>query len=350
MAIHLRDAHVSRNFMDTMEEEEPWTPYVDPKFPAKTASAVPLAPTPIHSVTTFQQLCLLSRIMTKIINRFYVVGATAANARASLQSIDDALIAWKESLPVGLTFEPWSEHPIPSRQPPAPNLMILNGLYYSLVILLHRPFIADGHLRSAAAPASSWKRCSTAARNITSIALSYQSTYTLRGAPYLLSYAVYVACTIHVRNAAAAEGSQGGEYSSLLAASLKCLDELSLPNAGASKPASIIRKLVVSNGLRLAPGKMTLVSSPHPTTTACHRTKGFLPEPPADIQSPSSLDLDTILRMFPSRSPATGQLLHPENFDQRFGTDYYAPEDLLYGFMDGESTSFPDFPNGVFRI
>jgi hypothetical protein len=54
--------------------------------------------------------------------------------------------------------------------------------------------------------------------------------------------------------------------------------------------------------------------------------------------------------MFPSRSPAAGQLPHPENFDQRFGTDYYAPADLLYGFMDGESTPFPDFPNGVFRI
>lgn len=254
MTIHLRDAHVSRNFMDTMEENELWAPYTDPSLPQETAPAPSVTPTPIHSVTTFQQMCLLSRIMTKIINRIYVVGATAANARTCLQSIDDALDAWWDSLPDDLRFEPWSDDPAVSQRRPAPNAMILNAVYYSLIILLHRPFISDGHLRSAVAPASSWKRCSRAARNITSIVLSYQSAYTLRSAPYLVSYAVYVACTIHVRNAAATELNQPGENSSLLSSSLNNLDELSLPNAGVSKPANIIRKLMVANGLKLSSG------------------------------------------------------------------------------------------------
>ncbi|EGD90068.2 hypothetical protein H112_02541 [Trichophyton rubrum D6] len=254
MAIHIRDTHVSRNFMDTMEEKELWTPYVDPRLPSDSLPAMPGTPTPIHSVTTFQQLCLLSKIMTKIINRFYVVGATAANARASLQSIDDALISWKDNLPSDLNFEPWSDNPLTAQARPAPNVMILNALYYSLVILLHRPFIADGHLRSAVAPASSWKRCTSAAKNITSIVLAYKSAYTLRGAAYLLSYAVYVACTIHVRNAAATDGSQPSENSSILSASLHSLDELSLPNSGVSKTASIIRKIMADNGLKLVSG------------------------------------------------------------------------------------------------
>ncbi|KAF3484036.1 uncharacterized protein GIQ15_03360 [Arthroderma uncinatum] len=254
MAIHIRDTHVSRNFMDTMEEKELWTPYVDPRLPSDSLPSIPGTPTPIHSVTTFQQLCLLSKIMTKIINRFYVVGATAANARASLQSIDDALISWKENLPTDLNFEPWSDNPLIAQARPAPNVMILSALYYSLVILLHRPFISDGHLRSAVAPASSWKRCTSAAKNITSIVLAYKSAYTLRGAAYLLSYAVYVACTIHVRNAAATDGNQPGENSSILSASLHSLDELSLPNAGVSKTASIIRKIMADNGLKLVSG------------------------------------------------------------------------------------------------
>lgn len=29
IAIHLRDAHVSHELMDTTEEREPWTPYID---------------------------------------------------------------------------------------------------------------------------------------------------------------------------------------------------------------------------------------------------------------------------------------------------------------------------------
>lgn len=77
--------------------------------------------------------------------------------------------------------------------------------------------------------------------------------------------------------------------------------------------------------------------------------KGNL-EPVADVNSPSSLDLDAILRMFPSRSPMQGQISQPEQFDQNFGMNPYAPEDLLYGFMDGETASFPDFTNGVFRM
>ncbi|PGH17891.1 hypothetical protein AJ79_00790 [Helicocarpus griseus UAMH5409] len=312
MAIHLRDAHVSRNFMDTMEEKELWTPYIDSKSIGEPAPMLPMTPTPIYSVSTFQQLCLLSRIMTRIINRFYVVGATAENARTSLESINDALTAWKENLPPALTFEPWSSIQAVSQYRPPPNIMILNAVYYSLVILLHRPFISDGHLRTAVAPASSWKLCSSAATNITSIVLSYQSAYTLRAAPYLLSYSVYVACTIHVRNAAATECLQRGENSSQLAASLKCLDELTMPNSGVSKPASIIRKLMVANGLELSS------------------------EPPADIQSPSSLDLDAILRMFPSRSPATMQLTQTESFD-----------DLLYGFMNEEIVAFPDLTNNM---
>ncbi|OAL71138.1 hypothetical protein A7D00_4801 [Trichophyton violaceum] len=328
MAIHIRDTHVSRNFMDTMEEKELWTPYVDPRLPSDSLPAMPGTPTPIHSVTTFQQLCLLSKIMTKIINRFYVVGATAANARASLQSIDDALISWKDNLPSDLNFEPWSDNPLTAQARPAPNVMILNALYYSLVILLHRPFIADGHLRSAVAPASSWKRCTSAAKNITSIVLAYKSAYTLRGAAYLLSYAVYVACTIHVRNAAATDGSQPSENSSILSASLHSLDELSLPNSGVSKTASIIRKIMADNGLKL------------------------VSEPVIDIHSPSSLDLDAILRMFPSKSPTQGQQPNqPENFDQSYGMNPYGPEDLLYGFMDGETAAFSDFTNnGAFRI
>ena len=255
VAINLKDSHVSRDFLDTIEERELYFPYMDPKYSNNNRSGTFSRPTPIYSVSTFQQLCLLSKIMTKIINSFYVVGASFRNAQASLQLVDSALQAWKQNLPKELDYEPWQ----PQRDMvpyPAPNLMNLHGLYHSLIILLHRPFISDGHLRSSAAPASSWKRCTAAARSITSISLAYKSAYGLAGAPYLLSYTIYVACTIHVRNSAA-EVTNGHtrEHSSLLAASLKCLDELCQANPGVAKPASIIRRLMNANKLDLNLGK-----------------------------------------------------------------------------------------------
>lgn len=251
-AINLRDAHVSRDFMDTFEEKELWMPYIDPQN--NMPQSLPLAPlSPIYSVSTFQHFCSLSRIMTSIINRFYVVGATFSNSKTSLQRIDNALQAWKHNLPSELDYEPWLLADGLIHHPP-PNVMNLHCIYHALIILLHRPFISDGHLRSTTTPELSWKRCTSAAKSITSISLAYQTAWTLTSAPYLLSYAIYVGCTIHVRNAAA-EGNHSREHSSSLVASLRCLKELCSANPGVSKPLNIITRLMAANKLRLSTGK-----------------------------------------------------------------------------------------------
>jgi hypothetical protein len=242
--------------MDTFEEQEVYMPYVDPKYPNFQATSA-FDGLPIYSVSTFQQLCLLSKIMTKIINTFYVVGATPHNAQASLQLVDNALEAWRENLPTHLDFQPRLLQSSSTLCPP-PNLMNVHALYHSLLILLHRPFISDGHLRSMATASLSWGRCTSAARSITSISLAWRTAYTLRGAPYLLSYAIYVACTIHVRNAASkTTSSNNREHTSLLAASMNCLEQLCLANPGVSKPIKIIQRLMEASKVVLQPGKNT---------------------------------------------------------------------------------------------
>ncbi|KFZ24332.1 hypothetical protein V502_01194 [Pseudogymnoascus sp. VKM F-4520 (FW-2644)] len=303
------DARVPRDLLDTMEENELWTPYVDPKSPINHNMSLPQAvPTPIHSISTFQQLCLLSKIMAKIINLFYVVGATADNARTHLQGVDDALSAWYDALPPHLVFEPWAKDP-PSSPSPAPNIMILLTTYNSLVILLHRPFVF-GHLRQLSIPAMSWKRCTTAARNITSIASTYQAKYTLRRAPYLLSYTVYVACTIHTRNTIASEGPRSEENLSALFASLRCLDELTVPNSGVLSPVGNIRRLMAANGI------------PNILDNTW------------DVQTPNSQELEALCQMFPPISPnaaeniigQAGNMYLPHGYDDFNGLmDMYMP-------------------------
>ena len=251
VAINLRDSQVSHEFLDLYEEKELFIPPPDTRAPPSAITGTQQA-VPIHSVSTFQQLCLLSKIMTTIINRFYVVGATFSNAKSSLQQVDNALQTWKDNLSPELDFQPWAiSDTVPSQQPP--NVMILHNLYHSLVILAHRPFISDGHLRSAGAPIRSWERCTVAAGCITSIALAYKTALSLASAPYVLGYTIYVACTVHVRNAASQDHRE--EHSSLLMASLNCLDELCLANPGVAKPASIIRRLIEVNKLDLNTGE-----------------------------------------------------------------------------------------------
>lgn len=77
-------------------------------------------------------------------------------------------------------------------------------MYNVLIILLHRPFIADGHLYSTTRSISinSLITCATAADNIVALLRTYDRTFSIRRAPYLVSYSCYVAATIHARIAA----------------------------------------------------------------------------------------------------------------------------------------------------
>jgi hypothetical protein len=238
VAINTRDYRVSQELLDIFEEKEMFI------------SSAP-HPSPIYSVSTFQQLCLLSKIMAMIINRFYVVGASFSNACSNLQQVENALAKWKQCLPQHLDFVPPDESP---RSYPAPNVMILHATYHSLVILLHRPFISDGHLRASTMPHHSWEECTAAARMISCIAASYQTAYSLLKAPYILSYAIYVASTIHVRNAA---GDIGGiiEHKSLLISNLEYLGQMCQTNPGVNRPLSIIKQLTTVNNIDLDSGR-----------------------------------------------------------------------------------------------
>ncbi|KAL3458589.1 fungal-specific transcription factor domain-containing protein [Aspergillus heterothallicus] len=274
--IRLQDAHVSQEFLDTFEELEPWEPYDDCSTSTRSSRQVSSTPPLAYSVSVFQQLCLLSQIMTQIIDKIYCVGATASSTRREIRALDGTLTSWYTNLPDHLAYEPWARGPLDPPATVAPNRIILLTTYHSLIVLLHRPFITASTpstqptSTSIGTPSLAWKRCTTASRHITSLALSYQSIYPLRKSSYLLSYAVYVACTIHVLNTASlAAGSDRhahGESSTLLSASLKCLDALAVPNSGVADTARIIRRLMAAKGVEEAPHYDADLTQVHPST------------------------------------------------------------------------------------
>ncbi|KAB8245068.1 fungal-specific transcription factor domain-containing protein [Aspergillus flavus] len=324
--IRLQDVHVSQDFMDTFEELEPWEPYNERSTDIITnnigSSPVPLA----YSVTTFQQLCLLSEIMTQIIDKIYYVGATASKTIHQIEALDDALTAWYRGLPAYLAHEPWAKDPLEPPVRVAPNRIIILTTYHSLIVLLHRPFITapsstsnHNSVDTIGTPAFSWKRCTAAARRITSLALSYQSIYPLHKSSYLLSYAVYVACTIHVLNTASlsvgSDGNAHAESSYLLSASLRCLDALAVPNSGAADTARIIRKLMAAKGV------------PESRT-------------PSEVQATTPHRNPDNCWQFPDYSPTDDDIGQIPPFP-----DIFIPgQDLLFGFMN------ENMPLAVFDI
>ena len=72
-------------------------------------------------------------------------------------------------------------------------------MYHALVILLHRPFVSDGHLQSIvrASATAVFKICADAANGIDAVLRTYGQHFCLSGCPYFLSYATYASGTIH---------------------------------------------------------------------------------------------------------------------------------------------------------
>jgi hypothetical protein len=183
-------------------------------------------------------------------------------------------------------------------------------MYNVLLILLHRPFVADGHLHDTARSISvnSLLTCANAASQIVRVIRSYDKAFSVRRAPYLISYATYVSATILVRIAAKASSSsdvKGSLYS--------CIAVLSInqeTNWAARRAKSIVEGLT----------KRLKVKLPNIASDPQAYVHGAEPQAPttvpqaaatADIQPDNSkpegfspgLDIDAVIQSF---VPAAG--------------------------------------------
>ena len=79
-------------------------------------------------------------------------------------------------------------------------------MYNVLLILLNRPFVSEGRLDSSSpsptVAAKAFAPCAAAATRIVQLVMAYDRAFSIKRAPYLISYATYVSATIHVRIAA----------------------------------------------------------------------------------------------------------------------------------------------------
>jgi hypothetical protein len=122
-------------------------------------------------------------------------------------------------------------------------------MYNVLIILLHRPFVADGHLYNTSRSISvdSFMKCASAASAISSLLRAYHRAFSIRRAPYLISYSTYVAATIHTR-IAARRGSDSAAHANL-ATCLAVFEENQETNSAVKKAAIIVRGLMRKHGV-----------------------------------------------------------------------------------------------------
>ncbi|KAJ5332594.1 uncharacterized protein N7506_006377 [Penicillium brevicompactum] len=193
------DTNVSLTFLDHYEELENWKPFAYTNVQSYPGS-------PAYSVSTFTELCKLSLILNGILNKVYSERSSNRSPEellSTLRDLDAKLDGWHKALPDSLRFG----NSVTEVAPP-PHVLSLLALYNVLLILLHRPFVAEGHLHTTepSIAISSFTTCTAAAARIVKILQAYDHAFSIMRAPYLISYATYVAATIYVRVAAQQRG------------------------------------------------------------------------------------------------------------------------------------------------
>jgi hypothetical protein len=173
-------------------------------------------------------------------------------------------------------------------------------MFNVLIILIHRPFVSNGHLHSESSSTTMafFSRCSEAAFEIDKILETYERFYCIKTAPYIISYATYVSATIHVRLAA-----QQISGSNAHKALRRCLDVLYIHQSIAWAPKRarrVIETLVTRLGI--------VFHDEEPASTTVNPQL-------------SDLDIDAIMQSFVMEHQGTDQLEPPNTSSRRMAGD-----------------------------
>jgi hypothetical protein len=109
IAMHESTGNVKQKYLDSFEEMEEWTPYVDTLCQPDDGSLQPYRGQPSRAVSTFQTLLQLSKIAARIIQAFYSVGSLTSSESVLLRiksEITEGLSYWWDNLPSWLLFDP----------------------------------------------------------------------------------------------------------------------------------------------------------------------------------------------------------------------------------------------------
>ncbi|KXH57376.1 fungal specific transcription factor [Colletotrichum salicis] len=221
---------------------------------------------------------------------------SVAELSTMLQTLSSKLATWKDALPANLVFDPKSSDVVPP-----PHVLSLLAMYHVLTILLNRPFVADGHLynTSRSTSVNSFITCASAADSIVSVLRVYDRVFSVRHAPYLISYATYVAATIHVR--ITAKRSTESEARECLETSMSVFRENQETNWAVRRAQTIVEGLITRLGVCLGEGQ---TAQPGDRIQASKRTRLAMATAQNDTEDTNSLP-----QVFQSFAPQTA----PEN-------------------------------------
>ncbi|KAB8231674.1 fungal specific transcription factor domain-containing protein [Aspergillus alliaceus] len=271
---------------------------------------------PARYVSTLRRYCSLSIIMSRMLETLYTEHSLSGDPSVlfeSSASLGRQLQSWYDNLHPGLT----AEHLGPFASTASPHTLTLAALYHTLQILLHRPFVSDGHLRSVSSSVATvaFEACVTAVEAIHDTLNTYSTTLSIGLAPYSVSYATYVK-------------PRGSYAHNCLPNCLVILREHQLLFLGSKRALKVILSLIQAMGVEMEDQEAG--SSNREETTG--RITGFH----------STYDMDIIIRSFDisqmidqqsfeSRPPPEGHTQYSGTVNAMDFSDFLLPLDPLFG-------------------
>lgn len=193
-SIALSESRVPQLLLDSYEELEDWTPYIESGSESTLLRSYD--PRPAYAISTFRAMSSLFGISASINRELYTINSIKYGPQHLKAKRDEMLASlehWSQSLPTHLKFDPAND-PVPP-----PHQITPHTSFHAISIILQRPFMREGHLRrrtNNAEKALAEEVCIDHAMEIRRFVDAYRRTFTLRRAPFLLCYAVYSAVIV----------------------------------------------------------------------------------------------------------------------------------------------------------
>ncbi|KAL6251364.1 hypothetical protein RBB50_001573 [Rhinocladiella similis] len=171
---------------DDFAEHELWVPYYGDAGHFGSIPAHSYPQKKAHSITCFENSCKLAIIINDIMVQLYS-RRPSSNTEQTLSMLQRRLDYWRAASPSHLKCDP-NDAPLVC---PPPHIVAQNLLYYSTIILLHRPFNSTLAHHQA---------CRQASNNIESLLLVLEKTFGFTRLTYLMAYCVYTGASAIVKD------------------------------------------------------------------------------------------------------------------------------------------------------
>ncbi|KAH6954605.1 fungal-specific transcription factor domain-containing protein [Fusarium avenaceum] len=261
------------DFMDDSAESETWSPYFEDTSPLTRLAPGQYPIMQSHAVSCFANSCKLSVIINDIIVQLYSKRSRAIT-ESSLNDITTRLDNWRAASPIHLRCNPEF---LPTICPP-PHIISQNLLYFTTVILAHRPFWS--------APAY-YQVCMTAALSMEKLLLLLESSFGFENITYLMGYCIYTGASAVLEDAKNNDGSTHPTMQTFLRAL----------NQGMAKCPLLERSLhIIIKGLKQAPVYRAPPDQSLSDNAASATINSYIPAfPYLNPVSPNDFDMDSYL-------------------------------------------------------